>query len=418
MTRCLAKLTMILWLTSSSAILSGQQVNIDLLPLFDVQDSVRWTSHYAGLLDGLYPVSIGLGYDGKVCRGYMYYSDTESESYLSGSFHENEFRLEEINASGTIIGEVMGRLESNRLFGEWSSLNGSRKYQIDLLKKELIEMKPFQPEFRAMWWTLDGKSQDCFLFIESVDMVSGILLTDDGFSRVIGSCISKECDEISLHILEGNQQGGKVELVQRQASGWQVTRVQSNGGRKYGEGQLRKACPVIINAESEFQYQADFTYMTTGHEGFDNWLYSRFDEWNTETAEYCRAKIPAVPANRWVTRASAWADIYTYKTDWITGLLTLYDVEKNEYERIPFAYDLKEDESVGIGEIAKDEEALISAINADIEGLDLPYAVFTRHGFAMRSEFDPRNGSSGALIPYEEYYRFVRKRSTLNRIAE
>ena len=163
----------------------------------------------------------------------------------------------------------------------------------------------------------------------------------------------------------------------------------------------------------------DYSILQTGHDGFDNWIAKIFSDWNSEVVSFCNQNIPAIPANRWTMRASAWTDIYSYTDNLISGLITMYNVEKNIYDRLPFSYDLKQNDNIKLSDLARDEASLIAEINSDHAGAeDLPYAVITTKGFAMRSDFDPNTGSSGVLMPYDQYTSFIRKRSTLNRITE
>ncbi|MFM8485056.1 MAG: hypothetical protein ACKOCH_01885, partial [Bacteroidota bacterium] len=66
----------------------------NVLKLFD-KNTVKWQKTYKGRFDDAAVVEVSLGYDGKICRGFLVYPQSNTRILLEGKMDTSGFKLEE-----------------------------------------------------------------------------------------------------------------------------------------------------------------------------------------------------------------------------------------------------------------------------------------------------------------------------------
>ena len=396
----------------------AQSGAVDLDDLFHDPDSVQWVKQSTGLMEGLFPVELVIGYDGHVYRGAFHYSKNADPTILSGNVRNGRIKLEELDDNGKLTGFVEGAFEDTRFVGSWISSDRSRRYELNLLEKKLIELKPFKPRFEVISGNFGSEYFVANLAIESPSLVSGVIEFNGEYIRIIGECEDKDCASMMLYFLEGNGVGGKININRSGDKGLVVRFSGENGSVQSAVAERRATGSIDLRTASDFGVLIDQTQIITGVAGVDDMIRIELSEWQEGLLQNHNSQSADRVPNRWGLRASAWMDIYHWSEAWVTGLLTMYDPHSAVYTGEIFMYDLQNERAFELADLARDEEALLSSLK-EMAGFESEvYPIPTRLGFEVRSAFDAVTGSRGVLVPYEEVSSFIKKKAVLNKLSQ
>ena len=96
----------------------------NVLKLFD-KNTVKWQKTYKGRFDDAAVVEVSLGYDGKICRGFLVYPQSNTRIRLEGKMDTSGFKLEERSENKQVTGFISGRIQGKSLNAEWSNADNS-----------------------------------------------------------------------------------------------------------------------------------------------------------------------------------------------------------------------------------------------------------------------------------------------------
>ena len=94
--------------------------------LFEKPLEIQWIKYFKGRLDDAIAVEISLGFDGKVCKGYLTYPKSKVKLRLEGLFDSTGVRMEEKDYAGKkVTGYLNGTYQKRKLVATWTNAQKS-----------------------------------------------------------------------------------------------------------------------------------------------------------------------------------------------------------------------------------------------------------------------------------------------------
>ena len=346
------------------SLLNAQSLEEDVRDLFVSKASIEWVRTMEGTINDMHPVTMTIGYDGGAYRGIVEYSDV-GQFQLQGAVRNGILTMQEIDPDGNVTGIIKGQIERDRFNGSWWSVDMTRSADIALMDKGLILLERFEPEFLILRGMAGEESMDCMLSIESPNVISGIWQRDNECVRLLGECDDFLCKEITLVVTEGDLQGALIVCTENDR-GYRVT-VRGTDKPISGQAEVTSVFPISRTFDADYSSLIDLAYPAIPDGAFADWMSARLSTWYDRTIRTAHQEEVGGADSRWQINASAWVDVFLYEDNMLSGVITYYNAELQQYEREAFIYDLKAEGTISISELEKREGELLRVLRSFVD---------------------------------------------------
>jgi hypothetical protein len=398
----------------------SQQDDDAVREMFDNSADVEWVRFLEGTVNDMHPIGVSLGFDGTTYKGTLTVADEQLSFHLTGKMDRNMLVLKEIDFNGLHTGYLIGSLEDDRFTGQWWSVDMSRSADIRLMESGLILLKSFEPRMTVLDGAVGEESFECILFVEAVGVVSGTWQRENECVRMMGQCEDPLCTKIVLVVSEGEITGTRVTLANESDNSFQVS-IKNDSVQQYGTAHVVEDHLLRRRARADYSFIIDFVYPEITAGDFDDWVEAKYLHWNEVTLSTIKNIDATGPEARWHVTASGWLDVFLYADDLISGLITYYNPERQNYDREYFIYNTAEARSMKFEELGKKDKNLLTELqgNINVEGInsgEFKYPVLTKSGFFVCTEFDAVVGDHSVMVAYDAVEKAIKRRSFFTKI--
>jgi hypothetical protein len=418
----------ILWCVTLSAQTMEQQVRTMFTDAADIQ----WVEHYKGRMSDINDVAMTLAYDGKTCKGIMWYLRSKAQFRMEGQIlNDTTLMLTEYDTTNTATGKIEGIIKKHDgIKGSWFSLNKTIGEQLNLL--------PTNQEPRYPGYCGDNKwirKYSGTIGTDDVEMV--IRRANNGYVK--GTVYYKSSNK--THLAEGQiSDNGHSVYLEIQDLNWNEIAVINakvdfttdniSGKAKTKNGEV--PCDLTIFEKmavgcmeyADFLTKTEITYPKTKNQDFNTFIKVQIQDWSSLSKAYTKeysAQIPVYSATqRSSLRSYCWYEIDCFSSRLISGKIIQTNTWDNDYQGFSFNYDLIENKEITLESIFKEEfdhqDFINRFIKKDIKkrpyysdgfyetwitNQKFEYYTFRREGLVLSTKFNGTYGEQQVTIPYE-----------------
>jgi len=394
-------------------LLQGQDIGREMSAVraqFDDPGSISWIESFQGTWQGLHPIRMILGFDGTVYLGFSEIGDLHFD--LSGKAIDDKIVLQEIDDSGATSGFYILKINEGKMTGHWQSSDQSRSALLSLRNRRVIELRSFQPEVLILDGTCGNFTASLILQREESDLLSGFYSMDNGaaYYRLSGVCEDQACDKMVIGILSADGEDMHLRCVRQNGSAYRLTLSKSDEvAESTGQVTLSRRYPLRVVCDYRYSGSIDYIAPQLNTPAFDSWITEQMEKWRVDAIAVLDSLVrehPS-PAVRWSVRSSAWVDLTLITADEISGLLTLYNVQKGSYDRRAFIFDIRAGRTIEVDEMSRKAQfADVLREEAQSSGAgpqSLRHIALTQDGFVLFSDFNHQDGDTWVVLPYDLY---------------
>lgn len=412
----------------------------NVLKLFD-KNTVKWQKTYKGRFDDAAVVEVSLGYDGKICRGFLVYPQSNTRIRLEGKMDTSGFKLEERNDNQRVSGYISGRIQGKSLTAEWNNSDNSLGGRIE------AEEVPLQAPVNCS----DNKWSSRYITRYNnarCDMVlvraqGGIL---DGFMWIESDGetyrLKGEIKPDGTYELDALGEADRLVAIisgEFKAGQGTVCRWTGSGEKREFKFILKDHFQMGCYDYADYNASFDVLHPHTVCEPCNTWLDEQVRQW----LEKCKSvfesqNLKQTPETRNVQRASAWPEITCWTDNLLSGYLTFSDTRSSETQGIAYNFDLKNGKLINpedlfvksfsyknwFSDFANKEMPKLPSFAADPQFRSwlveegFPLMVIRREGFELSTLFHPFYGRQTLFIPYSSIRNSLRKDGPLGEFVK
>ena len=245
----------------------------------------------------------------------------------------------------------------------------TRSADISLMEEGLVLIERFEPRFIALEGAAGNESIDCFLSMESPQVISGTWQRDIECVRLLGECGDFLCTDMELVVTEGELKGHTLSLSKK----GKTYSVRVNGADQPMNGTVTvvRDVPLEVRSNANYRYLIDMAYPKIERGDFEKWLSGKLNNWYENIISVVSTDPEVGASNRWKFSASAWVDIYLFEDDLLSGVITMFDAAGNGYKREAFIYDLRNASEIPLYEFDKLRGGLLRKLQSNITASEL-----------------------------------------------
>jgi hypothetical protein len=310
--------------------------------LFEKPLEIQWIKYFKGRLDDAIAVDVSVGFDGKVCKGYLTYPKSKVKLRLEGLFDSTGVRMEEKDYAGKkVTGYLNGTYQKRKLVATWTNAQKSvgSRLEAEELGAGSIMQNCSDNKWSSRFITRYNNGR-CDMVI--VRGQNGLL---DGFLWI-------EADAKTYRLQGSIQPDGKYEIEVLQQNNKMAAMMQgvlkpgqNTDAQWVGSGERREFKFTVKDhfllgcyEFADFSNQYDALYPRTPCQTCNTWLDQQVNNWiNTCKASFAAKK----DNNRSNTRASAWPEIVCWTDRVFSGYLTFSDTWNEQSQGIAYNGDAK-----------------------------------------------------------------------------
>jgi hypothetical protein len=396
---------------------------------FDQPDSVSWIHSFEGTWQGLHPMRMILGFDGRVYLGQVILGDIRFD--VSGHDKDGNIVLQEIDNNHETCGYYIIRIKDGRMTGQWRSVDFTRSALVSLHNSTVVELRRFQPEVLQLDGPLSGKPALLMLQREERDILSGLCSWGERGSlyRLGGVCEDATCDKMSLTLSSPDSIEYTLRCVRHIGNTYRLSVSGQGKNQSTGQATMIQRFPLQVSRHYQYCGSVDCIYPQIGVTAFDNWIKVQMEAWENAALEFLNnlqleRESPA-PHERWSVRSSAWVDLTYVGDDAVSGIITMYHAGDRLYKRQTFIFDLKDGKLVQGGEMSRKfgfEDQLLSDAQTQHQGSEQwpPYkhVAINQDGFVVFTDFDHSNGDAWTLLPYGRYEDLLKRNALVQKFLK
>ena len=412
----------------------------NVLKLFD-KNTVKWQKTYKGRFDDAAVVEVSLGYDGKICRGFLVYPQSNTRIRLEGKMDTSGFKLEERNDNQRVSGYISGRIQGKSLTAEWNNSDNSLGGRIEAEEVPLqAPVNCSDNKWSSRYITRYNNARcDMVLVRAQGGILDGFLwIESDGTTyRLKGEAKSDgtyemdalgEADRL-VAIISGEFKAGQGT----------VCRWTGSGEKREFKFILKDHFQMGCYDYADYNASFDVLHPHTVCEPCNTWLDEQVKQW----LEKCKSvfesqNLKQTPETRNVQRASAWPEITCWTDNLLSGYLTFSDTRSSETQGIAYNFDLKNGKLINpedlfvksfsyknwFSDFANKEMPKLPSFAADPQFRSwlveegFPLMVIRREGFELSTLFHPFYGRQTLFVPYSSIRNSLRKDGPLGEFVK
>ncbi len=433
----------ILW----SLTLSAQTMEDEVRAMFTDASKIKWIEHYKGRLSDINDVAMTLGYDGKTCKGVMWYLRSKSKFKVQGEIiGDTTLKLMEYDSLGIATGRIEGVLQTyDGIKANWFTLDKTLGETMDLL--------PSSSEPRYPGYCGDNKWTHKYLGIIGEAEVEMILRrANNGYLKgtvyyksenktyLAEGQIGSDERSITLEIKDINWKNkatikGKVDFSSDRISGETII----NGETTNCDLPLSETISVGCIEYADFLTKTEITYPKTQNQDFNEQIQNRVQDWLTlsraYTKEYSKKLLVHNAAQRSSLRSYCWYEVDFFNNQMISGKIILTNTWENDYQGFVFNYDLIQNKEITLENLFREnfdyKKLLKQYIEKEVrkrpfygDGYyevwittqEFKYFTFRKEGLVLSTSFNGIYGEQQVIMPYEMLIPYLRDNSILDLI--
>jgi hypothetical protein len=394
--------------------------------LFAPATPLKWVKKYAGRMDDVSDIELNLGFDGKNCKGFLTYLESNAKLQLVGVFNEKSgLNLVEIDANRDTSGYIKGKIEDKMLHADWNNYNNSIGSIIAC--EEISETKLGRSHCGDNKWinkynvNYNGGNFEIILCRFNNGILFGNSWMETGnINYDLKGEITENGDFfINLYKSDGSEAGsfqGNMQSIQSLNLDW-ATKL---GKHQYLVFPLVETLSVGCYEFADYTNSYDVLYPKTRCNTCNTWMERKVTTWlNRCKGSFASNPQKQNPKNRAAQRASGWVDISLWNEDLFCGTMTFTESWADEPNGVAFNFDLNtgkeikvEDlfiknfdaknwlENYRLKEVLKLPQLKETDFKNWIEQEGFPLFMLQREGIVLATPFHPVFGQQKITIPY------------------
>jgi hypothetical protein len=407
--------------------------------LFVPNTKLQWIKKFTGRMDDVSDVELTLGFDGKYCKGFLTYIESQSKLKLDGTFDENGLQLVEIDSNRDTSGFLKGKILDKNLFAEWTNFNNSIGSIIECEETDVAKIG------------LSHCGDNKWINKYNINYNGGnfeIILSRFNNGLLFGKCwietgnlnytLKGEINDngdffINLTKTDGTEAGsfqGTMLQIQTLNLDWAT----KAGKHQYLTFPMIETLSVGCYEYADYSNSYDVLYPKTRCIACNTWMERKVTNWLTKCkGSFASNPQKQNPSNRAAQRASGWVDISLWNDDLFCGTLTFTESWADEPNGISFNFDLNtgkeiklEDlflknfdaknwiESFKTKEIAKLPQIAEKDFKNWIDQEGFPLLMLQREGIVLATTFHPVFGQQKIMIPYTVLKPYLKKENPVD----
>ena len=406
-------------------------ISAELKARFDEPLSVQWVHTFKGVWQNFYPLVIVLGYDGTTYHGTMHLQTGDLSFDLEGYQQDGKAMIQEIDQTGRTSGYLVVEIVDGRMTGQWWSVDFSRTATLLLRNEEVVELRKFEPELMVYDGSIASTRVSLVIQREESDLLSGFCTLDKNkeLYRLTGRCEEEACDKMRFEMRSAD---GNIRHLQGTLQRNATLRAQlsfDHGETQVGTVNLMKRYPMHRLLYANYVGNVDCLYPVLSEPSFDIWLKTQVETWYTDIRSHLdslqtASGIPG-PDERWSMQASAWIDFTLLSSEKISGILTMYNPNRQGYDRSAFIFDTKNGKPLSIRDLSRKSQfetvlctkaMLVKESDSDdpayltwLEAADFHHISLAPDGFVLFTDFDPTYGDTWVKLQYVDYTEALKR---------
>jgi hypothetical protein len=438
------KVGIIIWGILWSFTLSAQTMEDEVRAMFSDASKILWIEHYKGRLSDINDVAMTLAYDGKTCKGMMWYLRSKTKFQVEGKIlNDTTLQLIEYDkthkATATIDATIK---EYDGIKGNWFTLDKKLGEQLELL--------PTAQEPRYPGYCGDNKWIHKYSGTIGNDEVEMILRRgNNGFVK--GTVYYKKLNK--TYFVEGNllNNGRSIYMEIKDLNWKSIAKINASvdfssdnisGKAIMPIGEVNCELPLSEKMEvgcieyADFLTKTEITYPKTTNQDFNEALDTKIQDWLSLSKTYTKTYSEQIPsfsaAQRASLRSYCWYEIDCFSNRLISGKIIQTNTWDNYYEGFSFNYDFVENKEITLESIFKegfDYQGFIKRyIEKDvkkrpyyndgfyeswIKSQKFEYYTFRQEGLVLSTKFNGTYGEQQVTIPYELLIPYLRDNKIL-----
>lgn len=437
----------IIWGILLSCQVAAQSMEDEVRAMFDNASEVQWIEHYKGRLSDINDVAMTLGYDGRTCKGKLWYLRSKTSFKVEGQIiGDTMLKLIEYDSLGLATGRVEGTIE------EYDGISGSW-FTLDRTLGETMELLPTTREPRYPGYCGDNKwvhkyqgtigSDDVEMILRRANngYVKGtVYYKNENKTYLAEGEIIKNGRAIQLEIKDLNwnvkaEITGKVDFSSDRISG----KVMVQNEEKLCDLPLTETMSVGCIEYADFLTKTEITYPKTQNQNFNDHIRNEIQDWlalsRAYTAEYSSNLSLLTASQRSSLRSYCWYEIDGFSNRLVSGKIIQTNTWDEEYQGFSFNYDLVANKEITLENLFKEDFDYSNFLNrfVDNEVRKRPfygdgyyevwvttqkfnYFTFRKEGLLLSTSFNGIYGEQQVIVPYEVLIPHLRDASIIEMI--
>lgn len=382
-------------------------------------------------------VDLSLGFDGKNCRGWMTYIESQTRLRLDGVLRGDTLILREIAPNDETSGYLRGTFQKRKFDADWSNYNGTLGGRLESEEVNVQSLGGVSHCGDNKWLNryatkLNGGAVEVSLLRANNGFLTGqIWLDRDRKTYNLKGEINDDGDySLDITRADGQSQGklkGSMQYLQNLEAMWETT----GGGKQFFNFSLLETRPVGCYESADFSGGWDVIYPKTKSNSCNTWFERQVGAWvSTCKNHFSKNQPDATPQNRAARRASAWPEIVFWSDNFYCGILTCTESWEEQPHGKAFNFDLAKNREILLEDIfiknfeaktwleaqAKKQAPWLNGsdrvgLRPWLDQVGFPFWNLTREGIEMSSPFHPMFGRQRVLVAWDLVKPYLRKDS-------
>jgi hypothetical protein len=402
--------------------------------LFAPNTVLKWVKTYSGRMDDMSDIELLLGFDGKQCKGFLTYKESNTKLSLDGVLDGEKLSLYELDEFKDTSGFLKGNLIEKTLIADWTNFNNTIGSLVSC--QEIIEKNIGTSHCGENKWinkymiTHNGGNFEIILNRSNNGLLFGNSWIETGNLNYYLKGEIKEDGDFFLNLSknDGSDAGsfqGNIQNKQTLGLDWAT----QAGKHQFLTFPLVETLSVGCYEYADYTNSYDVLYPKTRCLPCNAWMERKIAAWlNKCKGSFASNPQKETPKTRATQRASAWTDISLWNDDLFCGTLTFTESWADDANGISFNFDLntgkeikfedlfikKFDAHTWLEDYEKKEVAKLPMI-ADkefknwIETEGFPLFLLQRDGIVLATPFHPVFGQQKISIPYSVLKPYLKK---------
>lgn len=417
----------------------AQTVEDEVRAMFEEANAVQWIQHYKGRMNDINDVAMTLAFDGKTCKGVMWYLRSKAQFQLSGTIvNDTILELSEVNESKIKTGKIKGKINSfDGISASW--------FTTDERLGESLELQLTTREPRYPGYCGDNKWVQKYsgkIGAEKVIMTlrrgnNGLLKGTAYYASVketylIEGELAKGESYINFVIKDLNWKekavvNAKIDLKTDEVSGQAIV----DGSSVVCSFSMIDRMSVGCIEYADFLTKSEVTFPKTRNQSFNELIEEKIQNWLKLSRAYTKEYLETVPTltaeNRLALRSYCWYEIDYFSNDFISGKIYYTNTWDDGFKGFSFNYDLAGNRSISLQGLFKrdfDYKEFVQkyiekelrnrpfygdAFYADwIKKQAFEFFNIRKEGLVFSTSFNGTYGEQQIVIPFEALIPYLR----------
>lgn len=413
--------------------------------LFDKKNNVRWVKRFNGRFDDVQTVEMALGFDGRICRGFLSFPKSRTRFQLDGVLNGADLSLQERDPKDDLSGYLRGKLENKRLRADWSNYNNTLGGKL-----ELEEINPDQQtanancgdnkwanRYAARW---NGKRAELVLSRVNHGALFGYAwIESDNRSYLLKGEIGAD----GVYQLDSYLPNGKIAITlqgaMRYLQSTDCNWASATGDKREIKFSLQDNYLMNCFEYADYLSSFDALYPKTRSADCNKWLELQVNNWLTRCKNAVAARQEAsVPANRYAYRGSAWTEVVCWTDMLFSGYLTFTDSWNEKPQGAAFNLNLETGKEITYNDLfnkgfdaktwfddfIKKETPKLPRFSADPQLREwlyrdgFPLFTLQREGMVFSTLFHPVYGRQHLIVPYTLIKPYMKKDNPITELVK